>query len=85
MREITLQEHQRSDPFALSVAERDVLRRTASVAIEPAEREDSACVLTPGSTIGAVEIGGLSVLIEPKIGIPQVLSLACYAIGKVKF
>ena len=24
-------------------------------------------------------------LIEPKIGIPQVLSLACYAIGKVKF
>ena len=85
MREITLQEHQRSDPFALSVAERDVLRRTASVAIEPAEREDSAYVLTPGSTIGAVEIGGLSVLIEPKIGIPQVLSLACYAIGKVKF
>ncbi len=85
MREITLQEHQRSDPFALSVAERDVLRRTASVAIEPAEREDSAYVLTPGSTIGAVEIGGLLVLIEPKIGIPQVLSLACYAIGKVKF
>lgn len=85
MREITLQEHQRSDPFALSVAERDVLRRTASVAIEPAEREDSAYVLTPGSTIGAVEIGGLSVLIEPKIGIPQVLSLACYAVGKVKF
>ena len=85
MREITLQEHQRSDPFALSVTERDVLRRTASVAIEPAEREDSAYVLTPGSTIGAVEIGDLSVLIEPKIGIPQVLSLACYAIGKVKF
>ena len=85
MREITLQEHQRSDPFALSVAERDVLRRTASVAIEPAEREASAYVLTPGSTIGAVEIGGLSVFIEPKIGIPQVLSLACYAIGKVKF
>lgn len=85
MREITLQEHQRSDPFALSVVERDVLRRIASVAIEPAEREDSAYVLTPGSTIGAVEIGGLSVLIEPKIGIPQVLSLACYAIGKVKF
>ena len=41
--------------------------------------------LRPGSHIGAVTVGDLSVLIEPKIGIPQVLSLACYAIGRVKF
>ena len=41
--------------------------------------------MRPDSTIGAVEVGDLSVLIEPKIGIPQVLSLACYAIGKVRF
>ena len=27
---------------------------------------------------------GLSVLIEPKIGIPQLLSLACYAMGVYK-
>ena len=38
-------------------------------------------MLRPGSTVGAVEIGGLSVLIEPKIGVPQLLSLACYTIG----
>ena len=31
--------------------------------------------------MGAVEFDGLSVLIEPKIGIPQLLSLACYAMG----
>ena len=31
-----------------------------------------------------LEIGDLSVLIEPKIGIPQLLSLACYAMGVVK-
>ena len=42
-------------------------------------------MLTPSSWIGAVELGDLSVLIRPKIGIPQLLSLACYAIGKVKF
>ena len=83
MREINLQEYRRSEPIKLSVAERDALARV--VAIEPALGEDSTYILTPGSTIGAVEIGGLSVLIEPKIGIPQVLSLACYAIGKVKF
>ena len=34
--------------------------------------------------MGAVEIGDLSVLIQPKIGIPQLLSLACYAIGAYK-
>ena len=41
-------------------------------------------VLTPGSTVGAVELGDLSVFIEPKIGIPQLLSMACYAISKFK-
>ena len=35
--------------------------------------------------MGAVEIGDLSVLIRPKIGIPQLVSLACYAIGMVRF
>ena len=32
-----------------------------------------------------METDGLSVPIRPKIGIPQLLSLACYAMGKVKF
>ena len=86
MREMNLQEYRRSCPVSLSVRERDALRRVLpSVTIEPAEGKESAYVLTPGSTIGAVEVEGLSVLIEPKIGIRQVLSLACYAIGKVKF
>ena len=47
----------------------------------PPRAADAAYRLTPGSTVGAVETGGLSVLIRPKIGIPQLLSLACYAIG----
>ena len=36
-------------------------------------------MVTPGSTVGAVEVGDMSVRIEPKIGIPQLLSLACYS------
>ena len=86
MREINLQEWQWSAPIPLSAGERDTLRRAVPLEnIEPVTGEDSAYLLRPGSHIGAVEIGDLSVLIEPKIGIPQVLSLACYAIGKVKF
>ena len=86
MREINLQEHQWSDqPYTLSPDERDALRQAVPVTIEPAPGSDNAYFLRPDSTIGAVAVGGLSVVIEPKISIPQVLSLACYAIGKVRF
>ena len=82
MREINLREYEDSGPHQLSVAERDALRsEVPSLAITPAVGESSGYVLKPGSTVGAVEIGGLSVLINPKIGIPQLLSLACYAMG----
>ena len=56
-----------------------------SLSIAPVSGTADSYHLTPGSTVGAIEIGGLSVRIEPKIGITQLLSLACYAIGKVKF
>lgn len=85
MREINLQEYQRSDEYRLSVAERDALLDTGVIRIEPVPGSDNAYRLTPGPTIGAITVGNLSVLIEPKIGIPQVLSLACYAIGEVCF
>ena len=86
MRKINLTEYRASLPHPLSPAERDTLRAAIpSLGIEPAIGEESEYHLKPGSTIGAVEVGDLSVLIEPKIGIPQLLSLACYAIGKVKF
>ena len=86
MREINLQEWQWSAPISLSAGERDTLRQAVPLEnIEPVAGTDNDYWLRPGSHIGAVEIGDLSVLIEPKIGIPQVLSLACYAIGKVKF
>ena len=85
MREIDLQEYAESAPLCLSVDERDALARPDfGIAIAPVEGVADRYTLTPGSTVGAVEIGGLSVRITPKIGIRQLLSLACYAIGKVR-
>ena len=85
MRKIDLREYERSKPHPLSAAERDNLRALLpSLTIEPATGEDAAYHLTPGSTVGALEIGDLSVLIRPKIGIPKLLSLACYAMGVFK-
>ena len=82
MRRIDLREYEDSGPHQLSVVERDALRsEIPSLTITPVAGESSGYVLRPGSTVGAVEIGGLSVLIQPKIGIPQILSLACYAMG----
>ena len=84
-RRIDLREYEESEPHRLSGAERDALKEVLpSVAIQPATGKDGEYRLTPGSTVGAVEAGELSVLIEPKIGIPKLLSLACYAQSKFK-
>ena len=86
MRQIDLQEWQKSEPIALSLSERDALTvALPSLTIQPAPGESAKYVLTPGSTVGALEIGDLSVVVHPKIGIPQLLSLACYAIERVEF
>ena len=85
MRKIDLKEHETSKPHRLSVRERDQLRDLLpSVSMEPAKGKRRRYHLRPGSTVGALETGDLSVLIEPKIGIPQLLSLACYALGVYK-
>ena len=85
MREINLREYATSDALTLSVDERDALAREAlNPSITPVPGTTSQYTLTPGSVVGAVETGGLSVRVAPKIGIRQLLSLACYAIGKVK-
>ena len=85
MRQLDLREYEASEPYRLSVPERDALRDILpSLTIEPAQGERDAYKLTSGSTVGALVIGGLSVLIRPKISIPQLLSLACYAMGDFK-
>ena len=81
-RQIDLAEYQERGPYQLSVDERDALSASLSLdSIKPVEGAEDRYFLKAGSRVGAVEIGDLSVLIQPKIGIPQLLSLACYAIG----
>ncbi len=86
MGEINLTEYQKSEPYLLTTAQRDSLKEAVSdITIEPVPGKEGEYHLTPVSTVGAVEIGDVSLFIEPKIGISQLLSLACYAVGKVKF
>ncbi len=68
------------EPVVLSVRERDRLKPHLA-SIEPAPGTSDAYYLRPGSTIGALEIGDLSVAIEPKLPIGRVLYLASYAMG----
>lgn len=85
MRRIDLQEHTTSqDPYPLSGAERIQLQQVLpSLTLYPAA-EEGAYYLRPGSVVGALEIGDLSILIKPKIDIPQLLSLGCYVMGVIK-
>ena len=98
MRRINLREWERKDNVALTLAERNELialraedgqtdREARVISVEPVVGPHDRYSLRPNSIIGAVEIGDLSVIIEPKIEIRQVLALACYAIGNgtVKF
>ena len=86
MRQIDLQEGQRDGPHPLTEAQRDALRRLGALTVERADfpSPEALYFLTPGSEVGAFEVEGLSVRIAPKIGVPQLLSLACYAMDRVK-
>ena len=86
MLHIDLREYQGTE-YDLAIAQRDALLGDAEelkLSIEPIAGTSSRYLVTPGSTVGAVEVGDLSVRIEPKIGIPQLLSIACYAMGLFK-
>ena len=85
MREITLREYRQSEPIRLTgVQVRALQSSLPSINVAPTGNADGEYRLTPGSTVGAMEFGGMSVIIEPKIGIGQLLSLACYAISRFK-
>ncbi len=87
MRQIDLKEYETS-AYLLSHAEASSLRNRPKeldlTVTRPLDSNDEYH-LAPGSTVGALELDGLSILIQPKISIPQLLSMACYAIDKVKF
>lgn len=87
MRQIDLYEHRRSDPLPLSAKEIKDLRNVlgSQLGIEPAEETAGHCYhLKPSSTIGAFQVGDLSVSIRPKLAVSRVLFLASYAMDELK-
>ena len=86
MRQINLKEYKPSGPHTLTPDQRDALREIPSLTVVRADIDglEAAYHLISGSTVGAVELGDLSVLIQPKIGIRQLLSMACYSMGAYK-
>ncbi|MYE86073.1 MAG: restriction endonuclease [Gammaproteobacteria bacterium] len=83
MRKLNLKEYEKSGPEELSTKERDALNEFLNV--EPAIGEHSKYHLTPSSTVGALEVGDLSVSIQPKLPVARVLYLASHAIGAIGF
>lgn len=83
VRELNLREYEDSGPLAISIQERDAL--SEFLAVKPVTGSEAELHLTPGSVVGALEVGDLSVSIRPKLRVSRVLYLACYAMGHIKF
>lgn len=84
MRTLKLREYEPCEA-PLSVEERDTLRAAVpSLTIEPVTGQEAVYRLTPGSTVGALELGDLAVSIRPKLKVSRVLFLASYAMGAFK-
>lgn len=72
----------------LSIEQRDALRALLpgdKLSIEPVPGTGDEYLLKPASTIGALDLGDLSVSIQPKLPIGRVLYLASHAMGAVDF
>ena len=83
MIELELKEWTKSAPHALTMEQLAALQETVpslAIQVDPGSRDK--WVLMPGSTVGAITVGDLSVRIRSKVPIPQLLSLACYAIDR---
>ena len=85
MNKLDLKEHEKCEAIHLSGSQRDELLGINILAVEPVPGTENRYNLTPGSTIGAFEIGGLSITIRPKLPIPRVLFLASFAMGGIRF
>ena len=73
MRRIDLGEYQRSEPYGLSVPERNALKDVLpSITIEPAS-DTTYCTyhLTPASTVGAFEVETCRFWYDPRLRYPN--------------
>ncbi len=81
MRRLTLREHQTEFGIELSIAELDSLRELVpSLSVAPSVGRQGFYDLRPGSYVGVVDLGTLSVAILPKIPVSRTLFLVSYAL-----
>jgi hypothetical protein len=82
MRTVVLTEYVRSQPIALSVAQRDTLGKLVKgLTITPAVGSTDTYTLTSSSTVGVARVGDLTLELRPKIGVAPVLFLISYALN----
>lgn len=78
MTALRLAEYRTTSGVALSVAQRDALRKIVSVA--PTAGAEHRYDLTPGSIVGTTVVDDLAVEIRPKLPIDRLLFLIAYAL-----
>lgn len=78
---LSLAEHQTTPGVKLSPGEPEELRRAVrSLVVVPSIIRPGTWDLTPGSTVGIVQLGGRTVVIRPKLDLDRVLFLVAYAL-----
>jgi 5-methylcytosine-specific restriction enzyme subunit McrC len=81
VRHLTLTEYATTPGVRLTMAERDALQRAVpELAIAPSRGLPGRFDLTPGSWVGAADVGPLTVEIRPKLPTEQVIFLLSYAL-----
>jgi 5-methylcytosine-specific restriction enzyme subunit McrC len=82
---LTLREYQPRVGVSLAVTQREQLRAlTNSVSISPSAGELDRYDLTPGSSVGAIHLDGLDIVIEPKVPLDRLLFMLSYSLGHLK-
>jgi len=86
MQPLTLVEYQSCSSVPLTLEQLDELRRVApSVDVSPTPGRTDHYELRPGSFVGAVNLPGLAIEIQPKIPIDRLLFLISYVLGHRKW
>lgn len=79
MRQLTLREYQTTYAVPLTLEERNQLR--AFLDIAPNGAVEGCYDLTPGASVGAINLDTLAVTIQPKLPIERLLFLVSYALA----
>ena len=83
--QLTLREYEPRLGVRLTIDQRDQLRAlTTTVAISPSLGETDRYDLTPGSSVGAIHLDGIDIVIQPKVELDRLLFLLSYSLGRIR-